>query len=72
MIKIRRLCVIDNDLFIEAKNKTVNLTIDVIEHEEEKAAIERSHAINIYKWIEEHYPEYIDTFNNAKEALSQI
>lgn len=64
--------VIDNDLFIEAKNKTVNLTIDVIEHEEEKVKIEKSHTINIYKWIEEHYPEYIDTFNNAKEALSQI
>lgn len=62
---------IDNDLFIEAKNKTVALTIDVVEHKEEKTAIEKTHSVNIYAWIKNNYPDYVNIFNHAKEALSQ-
>ena len=62
--------VIDNDLFIEAKNKTVTLTIDVVQHVEEEI-IEKEHIPNIYEWLKNKYPDYIDKFTTAKEAVAQ-
>ena len=61
---------IDNDLFIKAKNNTVNLIIDVVQHEEDKAEVsEKSPALNIYDWINVHYPDYKDIFIKAKEEI---
>ena len=63
--------VIDNDLFIKAKNKAVNLIIDVVKVEKEnKEEISEQSALNIYDWIREKYPEYNDIFMSAKEAIS--
>ena len=62
---------IDNDLFISAKNKTVNLVIDVVQHEETvKDTDEKSLALNIYDWINQSYPEYKDIFIKAKEDIA--
>lgn len=64
--------VIDNDLFIEARKTAVTLTIDVAEHEEEQEEIStKVHTSDIYKWLADKYPDYIDTFNIAKEVLNQ-
>jgi len=60
---------IDNDLFIEAKNKCVNLVIDVLRHEEEEQKKVKLSTLNIYDWVKEHYPNYAEVFNNAKEVL---
>ena len=61
---------IDNDLFITARNKAVVLTIDVVKHdEEEKEIIEKEHISDIYKWVDEKYPDYTEIFNTAKRGL---
>ena len=60
---------IDNDLFIKAKNIAVNLVIDVVQHEEEKESIKSKSALNIYEWVQKNYPDYIDIFSKAKEAI---
>ena len=61
---------IDNDLFINAKTKAVNLVIDVIKHEEESTAPVETLTLNIYDWVKDKYPDYNDIFVKAKEALS--
>ena len=61
---------IDNDLFISAKTKAVNLVIDVIKHEEESTAPVETLTLNIYDWVKDKYPDYNDIFVKAKEALS--
>lgn len=60
---------IDNDLFIKAKNKSVNLVIDVIQHEEDNESNKPTSALSIYEWVAINYPDYIDTFNKAKEVI---
>ena len=61
---------IDNDLFIAAKNKAVNLVIDIVQHEEENTDDSNtSLALNIYDWVNDNYPDYKDIFIKAKEAL---
>ncbi len=60
---------IDNDLFIKAKNKSVNLVIDVVQHNEEEEVVKKHSSLNIYEWIAKNYPEYSDTFNKAKEVI---
>ncbi len=62
---------INNDLFIQAKNKAVNLTIDVIQHEVENDTEKKMSNLNIYEWVNKNYPDYIDIFNSAKEAIIQ-
>lgn len=66
--------VIDNDLFIAAKNKAVNLVIDIVKHEVEsdENVTEASIALNIYDWVKENYPEYDGIFIKAKEAIEHI
>jgi DNA repair exonuclease SbcCD nuclease subunit len=63
--------VIDNDLFIAAKNKAVNLIIDVIEHTEEVAETKKSTlTTNIYTWVKDNYPDYEDIFSKARDAIA--
>ena len=63
---------IDNDLFIQAKNKAVNLVIDVvstsIETEENQVA---ELNLDIYSWINEHYKDYAEYFEKAKQDLTE-
>lgn len=61
---------IDNDLFIKAKNASVNLVIDVVQHEEEVDKSNASLALNIYEWVKTNYPDYNDIFIKAKEAMN--
>lgn len=61
--------VIDNDLFIKAKNKSVNLVIDVVQHIEETEDKKTLTTLDIYEWVGKNYPEYVNTFNKAKEVL---
>ena len=64
--------VIDNDLFIQAKEKAVNLVIDVVQHEEVIEKVDMSTSIpNIFEWIKIKHSDYTDTFIEAKEALSR-
>ena len=60
---------IDNDLFIQAKNKAVNLVIDVVQHENEEETSKNTVSLDIYDWVSKNYPDYVDTFNKAKEVL---
>lgn len=60
---------IDNDLFIEAKNKAVNLVIDVVQHEEEATSTNTNLSLNIYEWVKTNYPDYSDTFDKVREVL---
>ena len=60
---------IDNDLFINAKNIAVNLIIDVVQHEEEAETNTSDLSLNIYDWVRSNYPEYNDIFTKTREAL---
>jgi len=60
---------IDDDLFIAAKNKAVNLVIDVVQIETESEESNSSLALNIYDWVNTNHPEYKDIFIKAKEAI---
>lgn len=62
--------IIDNDLFIDAKNKSVNLIIDIIQPEEEQENIGKKLELNIYDWINTNYPDYNNVFLQAKEAIT--
>ena len=59
---------IDNDLFIEAKNNTINLVIDPIPDEVIEDKKDKKTALDIISWVATNYPEYLDLFNKAKEA----
>lgn len=61
--------VIDNDLFIAAKNATINLVIDVVSEEETEEKEEKKLSLDIYQWVAENYPDYKEQFEKAKEAL---
>ena len=58
---------IDNDLFIKARNKTVNIVIDVMNIEEENKS-DISLNLNFMDWINENYSEYSDIFKKALEG----
>lgn len=58
--------VIDNDIFIKAKNIAVQISIDVINPIEETQKNEHKSILNFYDWINANYPQYIDDFNNMK------
>ena len=61
---------INNDLFIKAKNKAVNLVIDVVKQEESVDEDKKTElSLNIYKWIAQNYPDYTEVFTKAKEAM---
>ena len=60
---------IDSDLFIEAKNNALNLVIDVIPDEQVEEKVEKKLSLDIYKWVAENYPDFVNSFNKAKEAL---
>lgn len=63
---------IDNDLFIKAKNKAVNLIIDIVKENEttEDESKKSTSLLNIYEWINTNYPDYVDIFNEAKGVIS--
>ena len=62
--------VIDNDLFIEAKNKTINLVIDLVEDEEVvKEEKETKLTLDLFDWVAKNYPDYKESFEKAKEAI---
>jgi hypothetical protein len=62
---------IDHDLFMQAKEKTINLTIEVtktiqeIEEVKEKPSI----LLDFYTWEAQRHPEYKEKFEAAKQAL---
>lgn len=60
---------IDNDLFIKAKNTAVNLVIDVVQKEIVEEKDTKMSSMSIYEWVAKNYPDYVDTFNKAKEGL---
>lgn len=67
--------VIDNDLFIKAKNTAVNLTIDVVKHDEEaKVETEEDLTIklDIYDWVKENYSDYYEIFKHAQEDIMSV
>jgi len=59
---------IDNDLFIEAKNKTLNLTINPIADEVVETKKVKKTALDIITWVSQNYPDKVDLFIKAKEA----
>ena len=60
---------INNDLFIKAKNKAVNLVIDVVKQEESVDEDKKTElSLNIYEWIAQNYPDYTEVFTEAEEA----
>lgn len=62
--------VINNDLFIEAKNKTINLVIEPVPEEQAVEEIkEKKLNLDFYDWVAQNYPDYNEYFNKAKEAL---
>lgn len=63
---------INDDLFIAAKNKAVNLVIDVVQHETEVDTKKSSLALNIYDWVNANHPDYKDIFIKAKEAIEHV
>ena len=62
---------INNDLFIQAKNRAVNLTIEPVQHEdevvEEKVEEAKKLMPDLYSWVAKNYPDYAEHFNKAKE-----
>lgn len=62
---------IDNNLFIAAKNKAVNLVIDVLKYEEtEQQVTQDSFIPSIYEWVKTKYPEKSEIFDKAKEEIN--
>lgn len=63
--------IIDNDIFIAAKNKAVNLIIDVLNHDEEESTSHKASLnTNIYEWVNTNYPEYKDVFSKARDLIA--
>ena len=62
---------IDNDLFIKAKNKAVNLIIDVVkvDTQQEEKEVKKT-LFNLMDWVSENYSDYKDDFINAKRAIT--
>lgn len=58
---------IDNSLFIEAKQKSINLVLNLVQHEVEET--ELVHNTNFYSWIAENYQDKIEIFNEARHAI---
>jgi DNA repair exonuclease SbcCD nuclease subunit len=61
--------VIDNDIFIKAKEKAVNLIIDVISEDKPEEEKQIS-SIDFWKWLDSNYPDYNDVFKKAREEVS--
>lgn len=67
--------VINNDLFIKAKNKAVNLVIEPVQHEdtvvgnEEEAEIKKSLMPDLYSWVKLNHPDNAEDFEKAKNSL---
>lgn len=65
---------INNDLFIQAKNKAVNLTIEPVQHDEvveEKVEEAKKLMPDLYSWVATNYPDYTEHFEKAKGECRQ-
>ena len=62
---------IDNDLFIEAKNKSINITIDVIENELEndENTTKITEFMPLLKWVKENYSDYTEIFEKSLDSM---
>ena len=58
--------VIDNDIFIKAKNIAVNLVIDVIKKDEVEDKEKEITNLDFISWIKTNYAEYTDIFEKAR------
>lgn len=66
--------VINNDLFIQAKNKAVNLVIEPVQHEDtgdnaEKVVEKKTLMPPLIPWVRQNYPDSTEHFEKAKENL---
>lgn len=63
--------VIDNDLFIKAHNKAVNLKFEVMPENIEKIETEKTLSLDIVQWVAENYPDYKEAFVSARDKLDE-
>jgi DNA repair exonuclease SbcCD nuclease subunit len=62
------LSAIDNDLYIEAKNRAVSLTFQLkLEQKDEEQ--EDTTDIDFFSWLSAHYPTKLEAFKHAREEL---
>ena len=61
--------IIDNDIFIKAKNKAVNLIIDVIQKEDTEDVTNKPTNLNFKDWLKANYNEYVEIFNKAEGEI---
>lgn len=61
--------VIDNDIFIKAKNIAVNLVIDVIKKDEVEDKEKEITNLDFISWIKTNYAEYTDIFEKARGEI---
>ncbi|MEE3344059.1 MAG: metallophosphoesterase [Bacilli bacterium] len=62
--------VIDNDIFLKAKEKTVNLVIDVTQPEELVETTMNSTLLGFDEWLKANYSDYVEVFRRAKEEIT--
>lgn len=66
--------IIDNNLFIEAKNKAVNLILDIQKFDKEEDLNQMTEQENIKDfilWIKDNYKDKLDVFTDAKTKLAE-
>lgn len=66
--------VIDEALFMEARNKTVNLIVDVAKPEDKAEAetkAKKQFILNPYVWIKDAHPEMAKRWDEAREEIAQ-
>ena len=66
--------VIDNDLFIQARDKVINITIDVTPQEEIVSATTKisDSMPTIYEYVKKDYPEHYNSFDVAREEKAKL
>ena len=61
---------IDNDLFILAKNKAINLTLNLVTEEQQSDSIVTK-VDSFYNWLKANYPDKLNVFKEATEELNK-
>ena len=62
--------VIDNDLFTKARNKAVNLKIEVVP-EDLVVVEEKPLSLDLVQWVRENYPTYVEIFEDARSNMNE-